>query len=258
MNFIVKDITLYNIDKNRISINSGVDINYFPKQDWRELTENEFDILNSNTLEKNPNTQVSVVKISEEIIKQFSDLGIINVKTQQHVNNLTMLPLYKISLNKITDYISKYSNSIDNNITFNGFCYKNKDLLTVTTMYNTIEEPPLGLHIDNFSQKNYKIRGTVENRISINVGMDSRYLLLMNLSVKKIAELCGNENYHNKMNILRQLFMKKFNEYPVIRIKINPGEAYIAPTENIIHDGSTVGQRNCDLTLSFRGFFKHN
>ena len=51
-------------------------------------------------------------------------------------------------------------------------------------------------------------------------------------------------------------FMRARPEYPVIRLRINPGEAYILPTDNLIHDASTEGKTFPDITLTFLGYFE--
>jgi hypothetical protein len=48
-------------------------------------------------------------------------------------------------------------------------------------------------------------------------------------------------------------FLHKFPEYPVVRLAVLPGEAYIAPTENMIHDGTTEGMRVLDQQVTVRG-----
>jgi hypothetical protein len=50
-------------------------------------------------------------------------------------------------------------------------------------------------------------------------------------------------------------FMRAFPSYPAVRLRIRPGEAYIAPTENIAHDGSTIGMDAMDITLTVIGRF---
>jgi hypothetical protein len=50
-------------------------------------------------------------------------------------------------------------------------------------------------------------------------------------------------------------FMKKFPDYPVVRLRIDPGEAYILPTDNLIHDASTEEKQFPDITLTFLGSF---
>ena len=49
--------------------------------------------------------------------------------------------------------------------------------------------------------------------------------------------------------------MRSCPNYPVARLRIDPGEAYILPTDNLIHDASTEGTRCPDITLTFLGFF---
>jgi hypothetical protein len=44
-------------------------------------------------------------------------------------------------------------------------------------------------------------------------------------------------------------------DYPVVKIKIAPLCAYIAPTENIIHDGYNPHSESLDVTGTFFGQF---
>lgn len=53
-----------------------------------------------------------------------------------------------------------------------------------------------------------------------------------------------------------QLFFEYFPNYPVIRIKQNPYEFYIAPTDNCIHDGSTLNTNSLDIVMTYLGHFK--
>jgi hypothetical protein len=50
-------------------------------------------------------------------------------------------------------------------------------------------------------------------------------------------------------------FMRSFPGYPVLRVRIRPREAYIAPTDNLIHDGSSVGKNYPDIAVHLLGYF---
>jgi hypothetical protein len=52
---------------------------------------------------------------------------------------------------------------------------------------------------------------------------------------------------------LARRFLTLFCDYPVLRLRIQPGEAYIAPTENVVHDGSSMEMSVADISLSLRG-----
>ena len=75
--------------------------------------------------------------------------------------------------------------------------------------------------------------------------------------------MCLKKNFIDKtdeanIHLIVDTFFKEFSSYPVIRIKLNPGEAYIAPTDNIIHDGSSLGQLRHDMNLTIRGLISQN
>ena len=40
------------------------------------------------------------------------------------------------------------------------------------------------------------------------------------------------------------------------RQAVAPGDAYMAPTDSLVHDASTIGARSLDITLTFRAKFK--
>jgi hypothetical protein len=50
--------------------------------------------------------------------------------------------------------------------------------------------------------------------------------------------------------------MEKYPEIPIVRCRLRPGEAYIAPTENLVHDGSSVGQGDIDRQFTIRGHIR--
>jgi hypothetical protein len=49
--------------------------------------------------------------------------------------------------------------------------------------------------------------------------------------------------------------MKAYPAYPVTRLRLRSREAYIAPTDNFVHDGSSAGGRYPDIALHMLGYF---
>ena len=45
-----------------------------------------------------------------------------------------------------------------------------------------------------------------------------------------------------RFSLIGREFMERFPDVPVVRCRIGPGDAYIAPTENLVHDGSHSGK----------------
>ena len=59
-----------------------------------------------------------------------------------------------------------------------------------------------------------------------------------------------------RYTVLARQFMEQFPDVPVIRCRLAPGEAYVAPTENLVHDGSSVGQSDIDEQFTIRGHIR--
>jgi hypothetical protein len=107
----------------------------------------------------------------------------------------------------------------------------------------------LGLHVDNCYSFTLDRREFSPNRVCVNLGSEARFFLFVNISLGQMCEVMDDDQSGEKM------FMRTFPSYPVVRVRIRPGEAYIAPTENIVHDGSSIDMNTMDVTLSLRGRF---
>ena len=115
----------------------------------------------------------------------------------------------------------------------------------------------LGLHVDNWERTELGNSDFVPNRISINIGRSHRYLLFLDLTLNEIAEILKSRygcNPKTKSDLTRE-FLERHPDYPIIRVRVNPGEAYIAPTENIIHDGSSADADDLGMHITIRGRF---
>jgi hypothetical protein len=118
----------------------------------------------------------------------------------------------------------------------------------------------VGLHVDNWYRARLPERANAPNRISINLGVHARFFLYFNLPLATIGALAAdqfpsNSELHDTQHGLRRIFMSHFASYPVVRVRLEPGEGYIAPTENLIHDATTPGQHSPDIQFTVRGRF---
>jgi hypothetical protein len=116
----------------------------------------------------------------------------------------------------------------------------------------------IGLHVDNWENLAIERRDQAANRISINIGETDRYFLFMPYPLMDMVRVLFDELgagwvLPERFTLIGRLFMERFADVPVIRCRLAPGEAYIAPTENLVHDGSTAGQHEPDLHLTYTG-----
>ncbi|MGF9763989.1 hypothetical protein AAII07_53645 [Microvirga sp. 0TCS3.31] len=124
----------------------------------------------------------------------------------------------------------------------------------ITTTEDT-EGKFIGLHLDNWDGRELLARGAARNRLCINIGPSARHLLIVPYTVRRVLQT-------NAPSI--ELAHSQFKDWlfgfqpsiPVFWVRIDPGYAYIAPTENVVHDGSSWGQMDCSIVLTALGRFK--
>jgi hypothetical protein len=118
-----------------------------------------------------------------------------------------------------------------------------------------------GLHIDGWggSAEDQAARVYNGSRIIFNVGDETRHLIFINLRIAKIVAdgLTGLDpvrveafsRNERGAGILGAAFMEAFPNYPVIRVPMEPGQGYIAPTTAILHDGDLRGMTQPDVIV---------
>lgn len=117
-----------------------------------------------------------------------------------------------------------------------------------------------GLHVDSWSTLPLRSRAQARPRVCANFGWSNRYLLFVPLPVDQLVtgniamfaswarKRCGAELADALGTAFSDRFLHEFPSLPVARLCIRPGEAYIAPTENLIHDGSSSGAETVDVS----------
>lgn len=109
---------------------------------------------------------------------------------------------------------------------------------TTTTDHGTMRR--LGIHLDNFDRMPLEYRGRSRRRLGINLGPGPRYLLLTTQDIKGLARISPLIEPNPHTDQVRR-YVARGGQLTCIRIRLEPGQGYIAPTELIPHDGSTWG-----------------
>jgi hypothetical protein len=126
---------------------------------------------------------------------------------------------------------------------------------TVTEQPDT-QRRRVGLHLDNWYELPIYRRANSPNRICINLGAEDRFFLYLNIPIAALYRRLRRADglgAKTRGTLIARAFFRASPTYPITRIRVRPGEAYIAPTENIVHDGSTSDMTVPDVNLSLRG-----
>ncbi len=117
--------------------------------------------------------------------------------------------------------------------------------LTVTR--RTPADRKIGLHVDSWDQHKSEGRAESRNRLCINLGSQPRLFCFGD-------QLLSNYTLDSRItNLGRFLCEETFRAGRFFALKVDPGFAYVAPTENIVHDGSTLFQSEPDLSFTLIG-----
>jgi hypothetical protein len=128
-----------------------------------------------------------------------------------------------------------------------------------TTSINRTTGLFAGLHVDVWENRLIEERHLSANRISINLGPSHRYFLFVRMSVAEMKFALKDPSIGSDLDSLTHVerhFLEKYPDFPVTRLRIEPGEAYFAPTENLIHDGSTSDCPSPPFTFALQGIFE--
>ncbi len=260
----------------RIYINRGIlpatesiyheDIKYLPNAfkplpDWYEACTEDLDLLLTDSPDIPYSECVCLFKIPEKAIKIFRESGLSECNSHETV--LERLKADKTRLQWLDKWLGEFATLLRHEgiekgkARIHGFFSGRANVETVA--YDS-DKQYFGLHIDNSQGNTIYNTDKAPNRICINIGKEDRFLLFVNKTVRDIYNLLVEKNViraNDKIpeGKLCRLFFENYPDYPVIKIRQKPYEAYMAPTDNLIHDGSTSGTMNPDVTVVLLGYF---
>ena len=252
--------------KEQLKINSGVEPiqfsgeveyrenSYIPKKDWRNLNEKEL----QNLLTTNKNLPffraISIGNTPTRIKELVKRIELHKSNSLFEIDSL--LKQNEKVVTELSDELELFLKTKSSSKRFKFHRITKGQPNRETTTFHSIDKKFIkfiGLHIDESKVFTPYTAHKSDNRISINISEESRYLFFVNLTLRQIADMV-KDNRLNSSNIVESFF-GEFPNYPIIRLEIKPFQYYIAPTDNLIHDGSTLNNKGFDITIVYTGVF---
>ncbi|MCC3425532.1 MAG: hypothetical protein JGK12_16740 [Microcoleus sp. PH2017_01_SCD_O_A] len=228
---------------------------FMPKEPWREPTPAESALLWTD--EPPPHyAGVGIVRLPADVLALLADAAIASLTTPLQVAEFKSQKKCGQILDRLIDYFKPFCLS-DSSPVISGMGGRQPGLSTATI--DNKRGCRNGLHTDSWDNLPLDKKQEATNRICVNLGRDSRYFLFVNLTEMDIFQMLGCSGADIGKPWTRQLtyqFMQRYPEYPVVKLRIAPGEAYIAPTENMIHDASTADMKHLDIKVMMRGYYR--
>jgi hypothetical protein len=110
----------------------------------------------------------------------------------------------------------------------------------------------VGLHLDTFHDRYDAVRADVGNRVSVNIGARPRLFLFVPLAFRSLYTPARDSS--ERTDVAAE-FLRRHPSQPVLRVRIDPGDGYVAPTESIVHDAASLSGPTDDLHVTGRGVF---
>ncbi|NLR68658.1 hypothetical protein HGH92_30425 [Chitinophaga varians] len=232
---------------------------YRPGLPWRVPEAEETAVLFTTDAERTPSRTIGLSKLPEDIADIFIRIGLPGITSDDELKILRKHHAadYIAAMEGMYAYMGSFQCDSPEAFSKIGVVINEPDKRSVTI--NLKNGCLTGLHLDSWDRLDIGKLDTATNRICFNLGAQDRFFLFTNLSVKTLCgwveqQLSVNPYLMSK-NELCQLFFTHWPEYPVVKLRVKPFEAYIAPTENLIHDGCTEGGKQKDICCTARGYF---
>jgi hypothetical protein len=275
-------------DSDCVSINSGVehytkqDINrvsygdfsfspsfeadaFVPRRNWRNLNDREIRILKANERCREANT-ICLGDIPGNLKRLFQQLALDECKDRNEIfEKFRSRPELTLAINQATDsFLQTKSNGKPFHFHYLGSNLPNLTVVACDTTvmaanYREQDKKYMGIHNDGTKYVSTHRIHTLGNRLTINLGKETRSFLFVNLTMTQALNMLAKKIDPSKhtidiVNIAKYFFMH-FPDYPVIKIDQKPYQYYIAPTDNCFHDGSTAGMTALDVIIVYFGAF---
>jgi hypothetical protein len=232
---------------------------YVPKRKWRSLSIAEKKVLlfHGNISDYRKNIFIGEVPVA--LRKSIMSLGL---------HDCTSIDQVMLDVEKQEKPVKKISKQLDTflrpfsstgNYKFHRLTLANPNWETITHYFVKDRYAYIGLHVDGSRKFTPYTAFRSGNRISINLGKETRHLAMANLTliqtVNMIKERSGLPYSKITADNVSTLFFKHCPDYPAVKFGIKPYQYYIAPTDNFFHDATTLGNTAIDITFVYTGLF---
>jgi hypothetical protein len=232
---------------------------HLPKPDWRPVSPGEAAVLCGRPADTVPRVAagagVFVYRIPDELRARFWRLDLDSLFVERGVRGPARSPEYEAFLSDVVAFLRGRYCTVDGAPSAHVVATAPGN---PSTTFDTDLKAYIGLHFDNFDRSPLPERAGAPRRLGINLGDEERYLLFVNQTAAQmydrlaLAHTPENHEKYRSVILLACQFLGAFPDYPVVRLGLRPGEGYLAPTQNMLHDGYAVGKAEPDVNLLIR------
>ena len=232
---------------------------YLPREDWRAVSAMELTLLQGRG-GYTPTRDIRVFTIPPWLHRLLWDLDLGSMIEDPGFSTTIRDPLFErfcVEAGSVLEALGIPSRKITVRFQKSGGGKAEGHSTTFDPEFETF----VGLHVDNFERRPIDTRHLSFPRVVVNLGLEPRSFVFINLPLINLLAPSGiahsRESYqrYSWAYPLAHRFMESVPDYPAVRLLLHPGEGYVAPTQNLIHDGygpsgREPGEDGIDVVLS--------
>ncbi len=223
---------------------------FVPIAPWRKASAQELAHLEAPARARDEDDDVLVLDVAALVAAVRGTLG--DATSDCDLRVASSSPAFAAALGDSVAAIAEYCRD-SSGLAYVGAAVAQPGLRTVTIDGGRRPLERTGLHVDSWDGGAAGARARSRRRLCVNAGREPRYLLFVPRRVSSLAAEAARVGA--PVNAIASELLSSRPDLPIVRVRVDPGEAYVASTEDLIHDGSTEGAREPDLALHFIGHF---
>lgn len=233
---------------------------FYPRDDWRPLDGIEQQILTSSH-RCELSGAVTLFKLDAAILETFTS----EIRPML-AGAASMTPDERAA--RTTRFAERLLDEIRSTFGLEAQRIRSRDVYAMpgpsrSTSYDFGNRRYIGLHLDNHQRLPLAERPQAFQLLNLNCGAAHRYFQFINLTACQLSLLASSDPGLDEATIRNEAWRLKdrclsgvLTDYPVVRVRLAPGEGYICVTQNIIHDGATNEHGEVDVSFLIGGWFR--
>jgi hypothetical protein len=230
---------------------------YRPKKSWRQLDQTELNQVIGITAQTDIANTLCLVETPRKFLLRFYELKLNQMSLSPAHWEEKMESSFPSFAAEVRDWFEQEIFEVFSMCSaFVNFTRPGLD----TTTFDISQNRYRGMHIDNWGcpPRNASERDASGLRICLNLGFDKRDIVFINLRLKSFIDFLAAKRgadeveklYHETYaQPLAEDFLNECDDYPVLKVSLEPCQAYIGPVQNIIHDGYPLAKKFTDVNL---------
>ncbi len=245
---------------HRLQINGGVECSaqrFFPRNDWRKLSPGELALL----IDECPQSAATARAPTLDTMLSPSRAGLLAIPSHLRASWWTVAERADTSNGRMEGYESFVAQLLEF-LRFKrlplpehcGFDVVASRPSQRSTHLDAAGESVMGLGFNTLLQGESRHASRLVG--AINLGDEATHLVLLNLSPPAMCSILVRQGQTeitatSSPELLKQFFAA-LPDYPLVRLRLDPGEGLWLPNDAVVYDRDTQGKQDLDLVLTIR------